>query len=155
MLHQKQCFKCEEIKPIDEFYRHKAMGDGYLNKCKDCAKQDVRKRYSEKRNQILEYEKKRALLPHRVEARKIYASTERGKEVNKKSHRRSAEKYPERVLARTKLNNAIRSGKIQRPNKCSVCMTVGKIQAHHDNYNEPFVVKWLCTSCHRKEHKYG
>lgn len=39
----KKCFKCGKEKDISFFYKHKAMKDGYLNKCKDCTKSDVKK----------------------------------------------------------------------------------------------------------------
>lgn len=32
----KVCKGCGEVKPLDEFYRHKAMRDGHLNKCRTC-----------------------------------------------------------------------------------------------------------------------
>lgn len=41
----KICFKCNIDKPIYCFYKHKQMGDGHLNKCIECTKADVSKRY--------------------------------------------------------------------------------------------------------------
>ena len=37
----KRCFKCLEIKSADDFYKHAAMGDGRLGKCKECTKADA------------------------------------------------------------------------------------------------------------------
>jgi hypothetical protein len=37
----KKCFKCGITKSLDEFYKHKQMKNGRLNKCKECTKKDT------------------------------------------------------------------------------------------------------------------
>jgi hypothetical protein len=40
---EKTCFKCGSTKPLHDYYKHPQMGDGHLNKCKDCTRLDARK----------------------------------------------------------------------------------------------------------------
>jgi hypothetical protein len=37
----KICFKCNEEKPLTDYYKHPRMGDGHLNKCKLCTRKDT------------------------------------------------------------------------------------------------------------------
>lgn len=122
------------------------MRDGLLGKCKECAKSESRAHGSDK-----EYERKRAMLPHRVAGRAAYARTKRGREVHAVALRKSTAKYPERKMANVALNNAVRDGRIEKK-PCEVC-GAPKSQGHHDDYSKPLEVRWLCSKHHREVHK--
>lgn len=53
----KLCKKCDIFKDLTEFHKNKNEIDGRSFSCKDCRKQDSRKRYSEKREQLIQYQK--------------------------------------------------------------------------------------------------
>ena len=55
-----------------------------------------------------------------------------------------------RIKARTILNHYLRDKKIQR-GVCEICKE--KAEAHHDNYDKPLEIHWLCFKHHRKHHK--
>ena len=56
--------------------------------------------------------------------------------------------------ASNKVYEATIKGVLIRPDECSVCCkSGGMIEAHHDNYNFPLIVKWLCRKCHHEWHK--
>lgn len=55
----KMCFKCNEKKELQCFYRHPQMPDGYVNKCKECNKKDVRENFAKKREYYNTYDKDR------------------------------------------------------------------------------------------------
>ena len=147
----KTCFKCNVPKPESEFYRHPQMKDGLLGKCKECTKRDTAKRAEEKPEVIRAYERKRATLPHRVEARKAYSSTSAGRLVSRKVMQKQRSQHPDKYKANNAVNNAVRDGRlIRRP--CSVCGSA-KSEGHHPNYSKPLEVEWLCKKHHRAEHK--
>lgn len=55
-----------------------------------------------------------------------------------------------KASARGKANMAQFRGKLI-PQPCERCGAV-KAEKHHENYDEPLIVRWLCISCHRAEH---
>ena len=50
--------------------------------------------------------------------------------------------------AHLKVKRAIGKGKLSRPDVCERCGARGRVDGHHDDYNKPLVVKWLCRKCH-------
>lgn len=149
-MHTKACFKCKEVKPLTEYYVHPAMGDGRLNKCKECTKADVRANYLANIDRYREYERGRATLPHRVEARMEYAQTEQGREAGRRAKRDWCDRNPAKRKAQYAAGNAIRDGRLVRQ-PCEICGA--RAQAHHDDYSKPLDVRWLCPKHHTEWHK--
>lgn len=120
----KYCKLCDSTKPHSEFYKDCHNRDGFMNKCKDC---------------------------YRVIARnKVISDVTR-----MKSRQRTALQQvdPKKKSANKKLQQKVRSGKIQKWPACAVpeC-EFDKVEAHHPDYDRPFDVIWLCRSHHRLAH---
>lgn len=58
----------------------------------------------------------------------------------------------EKVRAHGLINQRIKRGRLQRPDKCDDCGKPCKPDAHHESYQNPDQVEWLCRSCHMKRH---
>ena len=154
MHNSKVCFKCEILKPLLEFYKHKKMGDGFLNKCKDCTKLDTKLNTEKNRDYYLEYDRQRANLPKRVEARKAYAQTLEGKLVVRKAKDKWSVDNVIKRSASLLVVRAVKNKKLIKEYKCQVCAIENVIiHGHHDDYNYPLSVRWLCSQCHTNWHK--
>lgn len=113
MCETKECFKCHRILPLTEFYKHSQMGDGHLNKCKDCTKRDV------KMNYIKNAESPEYIEKERERGREKYRRLEysQKKSVACLAKRR---KYPSLKNARRDINGNYPPG----------------TELHHWNYND-------------------
>lgn len=127
----KKCFKCDEVKPLEEFYRHPMMGDGHLNKCKECTKYDVRKNRENRREYYIAYDRQRSKERERIEA------------IGRRNR--------QRLKATQKVYQAVKRGKLTRQ-PCEVC-GAEKVEAHHPNYAFPLDVMWLCRKHHADWHR--
>jgi hypothetical protein len=147
----KTCFKCSRQLPLSEFYAHRQMADGHLNKCKDCARADA-----VKHAEILAADPDRwelELERHRIKSRKYREEGRKKpipKAVKRAVARRHLQKYPERHFARRALAAAVKSGLLKRQ-PCEVCGNADS-EAHHDDYSKPLDVMWLCPKHHAERH---
>jgi hypothetical protein len=84
---------------------------------------------------VREYDRERAKLPHRVEARTRIAQ-------------RWRENNPEGRRAHNAANAAVREGKLERKTLCEGCGLPKRLEKHHPDYSRPLLVVWLCKPCH-------
>ena len=128
----KTCFKCNKEKELSDFYKHKQMGDGHLNKCKVCTRDDVNSR-----KEILSQEEgwlEKERLRHR----------EKYKRLNYKDKQKEWDL--KRPWTRTSTyRNLSRDLRIKEGNNI-----------HHWNYNNKYLkdVFILSTESHKKLHTF-
>ena len=134
----KTCFKCNTVQPLTEFYKHNAMADGFLNKCRSCTKKDSTQNRNKNIEKVREYDRIRASNPDRRKA-----ATAISKAWRQEDKRRSQ--------CHSAVSRAVKSGELVRQN-CEKCGNENSL-AHHEDYDKPLMVNWLCQPCHKKRHK--
>lgn len=137
----KKCFKCGEVKSLTEYYKHKQMKDGHLNKCKECTKADSVNQFNINKNneEWLESERSRHRDKyHRLEYKDKHKPTPEQKIKNMNAYR---SKFPEKYKARCA------SQHIETPNG---------FHRHHWSYLESHFkdVIFLTIKDHNKAHRF-
>lgn len=132
-----QCPTCGKYLDPTGFYKSKRTANGLGSQCKNCHLEGA----SRTRN------KETVKLYNRQWMRR---SREAEPEKFKDREREASRKRPKnhKVLARAKLNNAVRDGRVIKPSACENCGRIVKLTAHHPDYSEPLKVVWLCYECH-------
>lgn len=108
------------------------MADGHLNKCKACTKTDVRANRTDKIDYYRAYDRGRG-------SRQTLEDLQRYRAEN-----------PKKWSAHCAVNNAVRDGRLLKQ-PCEQC---GEIESHghHDDYDKPLSVRWLCAVHHKLWH---
>lgn len=138
MVRSKECFKCKTVKPLEDFYKHLQMLDGHVNKCKECIKNDVTANRNKNIERIRAYDRARSKDPKRIKAATEINQAWRAEDLR-------------RQVAHSKVSRAVRNGFLVR----QPCVRCGEIKslAHHEDYDKPLDVMWLCQPCHKQRHK--
>ena len=109
-------------------------------KCREGGK----KYYYENRDN-LEYRKKRS------ERFKDWCS--RNKEKVRQYQRERYARDREKLLCRSASQKMVKNGSIKPKKKCERCSSSIRIERHHKDYKHPEKITFLCSECHRKEHR--
>jgi len=134
----KKCSSCAKAKPASEFQKRAASQDGLTASCKTCLRARDAARYPKER-------RRRLLLM------KAYSETSNGQRSLSASRRAWVERNAVKRAAHIITGNAIRDGRLVK-GECEKCGTKS-VQAHHDDYEKPLSVRWLCVKHHREHHK--
>lgn len=176
----KHCNTCHSTKPKSEFGNRKASIDGLSPKCKPCQRtyDKARANNPNRVSARAEYAKTEAGIAAQDKARKKYAENNTGKIAESKMKYKnenqekiviSKKKYyqnnkdkilaagaeykiknPKKRKAHTIVGNSIRDGHLFRES-CSICHD-SDAQAHHDDYDKPLNIRWLCRKHHADWH---
>lgn len=157
------CKLCSATSDKVEFYK------GVTSRCKECHKQKVRENRANNPEMHRTYDAYRFQCDPKVRARhKKYQATPAGHASMKKArdkwvannphiikaaHSKWLEENPEKRAAHISVGNAVRDGRLFKPDACEECGATSRLDGHHEDYSQPLVVKWLCRTCHTAVHK--
>jgi hypothetical protein len=151
-METKECTKCSQIKDVVLFNKRMKSLDGYMPKCQSCEKEYKNTDKYKESNRIRCKEDYKKNTTIRKAAVHTYKQTERGKEGESKQRKKYRAEYPLKYKAHGIVTRAILSGKLLKQN-CEACGSTNGVEAHHEDYNKPLDVNWLCVPHHIARHK--
>ena len=145
----KICTKCDESKGLECFT---TKSGNVTSRCKRCLAENNMKWARNNPDKIkiirkVHYQENKEAC-NQVNKQWIQENPERAKEIKQRSRKLHADKHK----ARAKVEYAVKSGKLTKPELCSRCEKESMVEAHHDNYKKPLDVVWVCRNCHYEIH---
>lgn len=146
-----ECSRCHKDLPVEQFRKHS-------RRCHRCLA-DVAKEYRLKNPEKYLKCLRTAYRKYRDE-RLAYAAEyykRKGRRAISAKDREWLDKWKRenriKINAKARIRYAVKSGKLTRPDRCSVCnQKRSRISGHHPDYAKPLEVAWVCDSCHREIH---
>lgn len=135
-----RCSSCKEWLSADRFYSDKRTPNGLKAQCKAChTATSIRTRDAENHR-----------AKRRESARRAYA---KNPEKLRAAWRNRPQRTGPKPVARQMVYLALRIGALVRPEVCECCGERKKLTAHHEDYQKPLDVQWLCHLCHAEKHR--
>ena len=119
-METKTCSKCGRELPLSEFHKYERRNETHYSQCRDCKAEYKRKN----RDKLLASQYKRRSNPTHEDSQKRKAWNA--------------------------LYYAVRKGRVTKAKSCQLCGSTENIQGHHNDYNKPLQVMWVCQKCHAK-----
>jgi hypothetical protein len=158
----KQCFRCGELKPYEEFHKKTRSKDGYSSWCKSCYHEYDAKRWPDRYKTeapIMRTRAKKFYGEHKKERLEyIYdwekSNPDKVRVARKTYHKKHDLPNRKKIYAQNTARRAIKSGKIVVPDICTACKKnknqVKRLELHHPDYDKPLEVYRVCSKCHHQ-----
>jgi hypothetical protein len=147
----KECSKCGIEKPLDHFKTIKKTGK-LCSWCYFCSNECTKKWKENNKARIIQWRKQYNKDNADVLSKKSKQYYSENKERMLDYFRKYHKENNQAQIARHKILNRKEHWGLIPPSECSGCGDVGRVEAHHDDYNKPLEVRWLCRSCHKQFH---
>jgi len=149
----RKCKTCGKDKDLNQFIiaRSKKGKVYYCGFCKDCDNKRRKEEYYENHKHELEYRRNYYRKNKEKWTTKPLTDEQKKRKVEKQRERRKNDRR--RSFAYKQIMYAVRDGNVIVPNNCEICNEGNtKIVGHHEDYDKPLEVQWICEGCHATIH---